>query len=58
MAAIVEQPDISSPELTGSEVEPTPTEPLATPEATQPTAPANYPFSNERRQNGKPSWIN
>ncbi|MGV0105745.1 Signal recognition particle receptor FtsY [Nostoc sp. DSM 114160] len=44
VAAIAEQPDVSSPELTASEVEPTPTEPLATPEATQPTAPANLSF--------------
>ncbi|MEH1915221.1 signal recognition particle-docking protein FtsY [Nostoc sp.] len=44
VAAIVEQPDVSSQELTTSEVELTPTEPLATPEATQPTAPANLSF--------------
>lgn len=44
VAAIAEQPDVSSPELTTSEVEPTPTEPLAMPEATQPTAPANLSF--------------
>ncbi|MBN3886897.1 MAG: signal recognition particle-docking protein FtsY [Nostoc sp.] len=44
LAAIAEQPDVSNPELTTSEVEPTPTEPLATPEATQPTAPATLSF--------------
>ncbi|MEH2046943.1 signal recognition particle-docking protein FtsY [Nostoc sp.] len=44
VAAIADQPDVSSSELTASEVEPTPTEPLATPEATQPTAPANLSF--------------
>ncbi|MDZ7966759.1 MAG: signal recognition particle-docking protein FtsY [Nostoc sp. DedSLP03] len=44
VAAIAEQPDVSTTELTASEVEPTPTEPLATPEATQPTAPANLSF--------------
>ncbi|WP_414513303.1 signal recognition particle-docking protein FtsY [Nostoc sp. PCC 9305] len=44
VTAIAEQPDVSSPELTTSEVEPTPTEPLATPEATQPTVPANLSF--------------
>ncbi|MHC5742961.1 MAG: signal recognition particle-docking protein FtsY [Nostoc sp.] len=44
VAAIAEQPDVSSLELTASEVEPTPTEPLAMPEATQPTAPANLSF--------------
>ncbi|MBN3944817.1 signal recognition particle-docking protein FtsY [Nostoc sp. NMS9] len=44
VAAIAEQPDVSRSELTASEVEATPTEPLATPEATQPTAPANLSF--------------
>ncbi|MEH1948329.1 MAG: signal recognition particle-docking protein FtsY [Nostoc sp.] len=44
VAAIVEQPDVSTTELTTSEVELTPTEPLATPEATQPTAPPNLSF--------------
>ena len=44
VAAIVEQADVSSPELTASEVELTPTEPLATPEATQSTTPANLSF--------------
>ncbi|MDZ8029908.1 signal recognition particle-docking protein FtsY [Nostoc sp. DedSLP04] len=44
VAAIAEQPDVSTTELTASEVEPTPSEPLATPEATQPTAPANLSF--------------
>ncbi|MEH1803573.1 MAG: signal recognition particle-docking protein FtsY [Nostoc sp.] len=44
LAAIAEQPDVSNPELTTSEVEPTPTEPLATPEATQPTAPPTLSF--------------
>ncbi|MFN6525593.1 signal recognition particle-docking protein FtsY [Nostoc sp. ChiSLP03a] len=44
VAAIAEQPDVSTTELTASEVEPTPTEPLATLEATQPTAPANLSF--------------
>ncbi|MEH2061521.1 MAG: signal recognition particle-docking protein FtsY [Nostoc sp.] len=38
VAAIADQPDVKSQELTANEVEPTPTEPLATPEATQPTA--------------------
>ncbi|MEH2359613.1 signal recognition particle-docking protein FtsY [Nostoc sp.] len=38
VAAIADQPDIKSPELTTSEAEPIPTEPLATPEAAQPTA--------------------
>ncbi|MEH2317569.1 signal recognition particle-docking protein FtsY [Nostoc sp.] len=38
VAAIADQPDIKSPELTTSEAEPTPTEPLTTPEAAQPTA--------------------
>ncbi|MEH2457299.1 signal recognition particle-docking protein FtsY [Nostoc sp.] len=38
VAAIADQPDIKSPELTTSEAEPTLTEPLATPEAAQPTA--------------------
>jgi fused signal recognition particle receptor len=38
VAAIAEQPDVESSELTASEVEPTPTEPIVTPEATQPTA--------------------
>ncbi|MHC5833536.1 MAG: signal recognition particle-docking protein FtsY, partial [Nostoc sp.] len=36
VAAIADQPDVKSPELTATEVEPTPTEPLATPEATAP----------------------
>ncbi|MEH1998107.1 MAG: signal recognition particle-docking protein FtsY [Nostoc sp.] len=36
VAAIAEEPDVKSPELTANEVEPTPTEPLATPEATAP----------------------
>ncbi|MEH2174119.1 signal recognition particle-docking protein FtsY [Nostoc sp.] len=44
VAAIAEQPDVSTTELTASEVEPTPTEQLATPEATQPIAPANLSF--------------
>ncbi|MEH2127499.1 signal recognition particle-docking protein FtsY [Nostoc sp.] len=44
VAEIAEQPDVKNPELTASEVEPTPTEPLATPEVTQPTAPANLSF--------------
>ncbi|MBN3923439.1 signal recognition particle-docking protein FtsY [Nostoc sp. NMS4] len=39
VAAIAQQPDVSS-----LEVEPTPTEPLATPEVIQPTAPANLSF--------------
>ncbi|MBN3951206.1 MAG: signal recognition particle-docking protein FtsY [Nostoc sp. NMS7] len=38
VAAIADQPDVKSPELTAIEVEPTPTEPLATPEATAPVA--------------------
>ncbi|MEH2382076.1 MAG: signal recognition particle-docking protein FtsY [Nostoc sp.] len=37
VAAIPDQPDIKSPELTTSEAEPIPTEPLATPEAAQST---------------------
>ncbi|MEH2154122.1 signal recognition particle-docking protein FtsY [Nostoc sp.] len=44
LAAIAEQLDVSNPELTTSEVEPIPTEPLATPEATQPIAPATLSF--------------
>ncbi|MFN6485488.1 MULTISPECIES: signal recognition particle-docking protein FtsY [unclassified Nostoc] len=44
VAAISDQPDVSSPELTVSEVEPTSTEALATPEATQPTPPAALSF--------------
>ncbi|MEH2403475.1 signal recognition particle-docking protein FtsY [Nostoc sp.] len=42
--AIAEEPDVVSPEIKASEVEPTPIEPLATPEATQPTAPAILSF--------------
>ncbi|MEH2433809.1 MAG: signal recognition particle-docking protein FtsY [Nostoc sp.] len=38
VAAIAEEPDVFSPELTANEAEPTPTEPVAMPEATQPTA--------------------
>ncbi|MEH2401155.1 signal recognition particle-docking protein FtsY [Nostoc sp.] len=44
VAAIAEEPDVKSPEIKASEVEPTPIEPLATPEATQPTAPATLSF--------------
>ena len=44
VAAIVEEADVKSPEIKASEVEPTPSEPLATPEATQPTAPATLSF--------------
>ncbi|WP_298911148.1 signal recognition particle-docking protein FtsY [uncultured Nostoc sp.] len=44
VAAIPEEPDVKSPEIKASEVEPTPIEPLATPEATQPTAPATLSF--------------
>lgn len=36
VAAIADQADVKSPELTANEVEPTPAEPLATPETTQP----------------------
>ncbi|MDZ8262008.1 signal recognition particle-docking protein FtsY [Nostoc sp. ChiQUE01b] len=50
VAAIAEQPDVSSSELTASEVEPTPTEPLATPEATQPTAPSFLERAAAERQ--------
>ncbi|MCC5614558.1 signal recognition particle-docking protein FtsY [Nostoc sp. CHAB 5836] len=38
VAAIAEEPDVSSPELTVNQAEPTLTEPVATPEVTQPTA--------------------
>lgn len=44
VAAIAEEPDVKSPELTANEAEPTPTEALATPEATQPTAPTTLSF--------------
>ncbi|MEH2454781.1 signal recognition particle-docking protein FtsY [Nostoc sp.] len=44
VAAIAEEPDVKSPEIKASEVEPTPIEPLATPEATEPTAPATLSF--------------
>ncbi|MEH1891290.1 MAG: signal recognition particle-docking protein FtsY [Nostoc sp.] len=44
VAAIAEAPDVKSPEIKASEVEPTPNEPLATPEVTQPTAPATLSF--------------
>lgn len=44
VAAIAEEPDVKSPEIKASEVEPTLIEPLATPEATQPTAPATLSF--------------
>ncbi len=39
VAAIAEEPDVESPEITTNEIEQTPT-----PEATQPTAPANLSF--------------
>ncbi|MBN3896853.1 MAG: signal recognition particle-docking protein FtsY [Nostoc sp. NOS(2021)] len=41
VAAIADQPDVKSPELTANEAEPTPTEALATPEV---TAPATLSF--------------
>ncbi|MEH1933561.1 MAG: signal recognition particle-docking protein FtsY [Nostoc sp.] len=41
VAAIADQPDVKSPELTANEAEPTPTESLATPEV---TAPATLSF--------------
>ncbi|MEH2390196.1 MAG: signal recognition particle-docking protein FtsY [Nostoc sp.] len=44
VAAIPEEPDVKCPGIKASEVEPTPIEPLATPEATQPTAPATLSF--------------
>ncbi|MEH1850071.1 MAG: signal recognition particle-docking protein FtsY [Nostoc sp.] len=44
VTAIADPLDVSSPELTASEAEPTPTEPVATPEATQPTAPTSLSF--------------
>ncbi|MEH2170375.1 MAG: signal recognition particle-docking protein FtsY [Nostoc sp.] len=50
VAAIAARPDVSSSELTASEVEPTPTEPLATPEATQPTVPSFLERAAAERQ--------
>ncbi|MEH2422628.1 MAG: signal recognition particle-docking protein FtsY [Nostoc sp.] len=44
VAAITDPPDVKSPELNANEAEPTPTEPLATPEATQLTAPTPLSF--------------
>ncbi|MEH1831315.1 MAG: signal recognition particle-docking protein FtsY [Nostoc sp.] len=44
VTAIADPLGVSSPELTASEAEPTPTEPVATPEATQPTAPTSLSF--------------
>ncbi|WP_375474033.1 signal recognition particle-docking protein FtsY [uncultured Nostoc sp.] len=48
--AIVDRPDVSSSELTASEVEPTPTKPLATPEAAQSTAPSFLERAAAERQ--------
>ncbi|MEH2079324.1 MAG: signal recognition particle-docking protein FtsY [Nostoc sp.] len=50
VAAITEQPDVKNPELAVSEVKSTPTEPLATPEATQPTAPSFLERAAAERQ--------
>ncbi|MGJ5633796.1 signal recognition particle-docking protein FtsY [Nostoc sp. CALU 1950] len=50
VAAIADQPNVASPEVTLSEVESTPTEPLATPEPTQPTAPSFLERAAAERQ--------